>query len=299
MKTKTMKANKLAITVLALSLTQGVNATEDALQNESDNSGTYWGLGIGSVLGAVIGGPPGAALGATLGGSIGWGQDKDTALDQSLVVLDQHEMALEQSKSQLRKNRSILNKTRQKVSELSESNDLQAARLAELMVKDGSGEDGQKNTVLKGVIEHYAHEVYFRNGEFEVPAYAQARLNNLSEFLQSHPDLHVMLKGYTDHRGAAEFNATLAQARVDGIRDALLAQGIDAQRVTTQAIGEAESQGRIRDAGGDELVESDLEVSVVEASDAGNYVLDRRVSIELSLHEFEVQPIASVGEVYQ
>ena len=79
MKTHT---HKLAIAVLALSLTHTANAADNSTHNDSDNKSTYWGLGIGSVLGAAIAGPPGAAIGATLGGSIGWGKDQNDALDE-------------------------------------------------------------------------------------------------------------------------------------------------------------------------------------------------------------------------
>ena len=273
-----MKMNKLACVVLAVSLAQAANATEENTPHDLDATGTYWGIGIGSVLGAVIAGPPGAAIGAALFGSIGWGQGMDVALDQSLIELERRDLALEQSQAALHKNRSDLTKARQKVSELNRSNGQQSAVLADLMENDGNGEQG--NNVLQDVTEHYAQEVYFRNGESDVPVYAQGRIDKLSEFLKSHPNLNVTLKGYTDHRGAADFNAALAQARVDGIREALLEQGVDTQRVTTLAIGEIESQAL--------------------PNDAGNYVLDRRVSIELSLNTTEEElPVASIGEVFQ
>jgi len=292
MKTNTMKMNKLACAVLALSLTQAVSAADEILPHDVDNMGTYWGIGIGSVLGAVIAGPPGAAIGATLFGSIGWGQDVDTALDQSLIELDKRNFALEKSQRELQKNRTTLTKARTKVLELNRSNDQQSALLVDLMVNDSSDEQG--NNVLQDVTEHYAQEVYFRNGESDVPVYAQERLDKLTEFLKLHPNLNVTLKGYTDHRGAAQFNAVLAKARVEGIREALLEQGIDTQRVTALAIGEGELKAL--------------------PNDAENYVLDRRVSIELSVNDHEKLsqnefnneglinseelPIASIGEVF-
>jgi len=281
MKKNTLKFNKLGMAVLALSLTQAASAETGPTYYEDDNASAYWGVGIGSVIGAVIAGPPGAALGATLGGSIGWGQDKDQALDQSLLDLEQNEQALGKTQAALQQNKSALLKTKQAVSELSRSNAQQSAQLANLMMQESGGEGTQDNNALQGVIGHYAQDVYFRNGESDVPTYAEARLTSLTEFLKSHPNLHVLLKGYTDQRGAADFNAALAQARVDGIKEALLEQGVDVSRVTTQAIGEAESLA----------LTSDL------ANNSVDYVLDRRVSIELSISDQEMQPIASIGEV--
>jgi len=281
MRNNTMKLNKLGVAVLALSLAQVASAETESKHYEADNTSTYWGVGIGSVIGAVIAGPPGAALGATLGGSIGWGQDKDHALDQSLLELEQNEQVLGATKTELYQSKSTLLKTKKEVSDLSRSNAQQSAQLENLMMQAPDGGGSQDNTALQGVIGHYAQEVYFRNGESDVPTYAEARLNSLTKFLKSHPNLHVLLKGYTDQRGAADFNTALAQARVDGIKETLLEQGVDASRVTTQAIGEAEPLA----------LRSDL------VNTSGDYVLDRRVSIELSISDQEMQPIASIGEV--
>ena len=280
MKNNSMKLNKLAMTVLALSLTQAASAETGSTNYEADNTGTYWGVGIGSVIGAVIAGPPGAALGATLGGSIGWGQDKDHALDQSLLELEQNEQVLGKTQTELYQSKSTLLKTKQEVSDLSRSNAQQSAQLANLMMQEPSGDGTQHNKALEGMIGHYAQEVYFRNGASDVPTYAEARLTSLTEFLKLHPNLHVLLKGYTDQRGPADFNAALAQARVDGIKEVLLEQGVDANRVTTEAIGEPVSL----------TLTSDL------VNEPGDYVLDRRVSIELSISDQEMQPIASIGE---
>lgn len=278
-----MKVNKLAIAVLAVSLTQTVSADDTVSNAEAEATGTYWGIGIGSVLGGVIAGPPGAALGATLGGSIGWGQGKDLALDISQQELNQRELALTQSQDNLQHQRIKLNETSQKISVLSRENARQSARLAAL-IKEEARDQASSKAILQGLIEHYAQEVYFRNGESDVPDYAQGRLTRLTDFLKSHPDLHVQLKGYTDSRGSADFNAALAQARVEGIRTALMAQGVDAQRITTQAVGEAESQARAGHA---------------EAHDIANNVLDRRVSIALSLGEQDSPSIARIAEVSQ
>jgi len=302
-----MKTTKLAMAVLALSLTHSVNASEgqNAVLNETDsvtqeNSGTYWGVGIGSVLGAVIAGPPGAAIGATLGGSIGWGQDKDAELDQSLLELEQGELALQQHQDALMLKNARLNSAHNKLSQLNRENARQATRLTELMTQNeqpdviGNGVQSntvQSNTALRELITYFSQEIYFRYGESSVPAYAQARLDNLSAFLKTHPQLNISLKGYTDSQGSSDFNAALAQARVEGVKAVLLAQGIDAQRLTLEAVGEAETLSQERDG----------------SKDVGNYVLDRRVSIVLSMDETEISEtevseikapaIASVVEV--
>jgi len=103
--------------------------------------------------------------------------------------------------------------------------------------------------------------VYFKNGEAEVPDYALERLSRLSMFLKDHQKLSVTLTGYTDQVGPAEANLSLAQQRVDGVREQLIAGGVDASRIQLNALGES--------------------TPTVKAGDVANYVLDRRVSIVL------------------
>ena len=199
------KTNKLAMAVLALSLTQAVNASENTHQGEVDNKSTYWGIGLGSVLGAVIAGPPGAALGATLGGSIGWGKDQNDALDESLSELEQQELAFQQNVQILEKNSKNLKESKQEILKLRQSNARQASRLNDLDAEKKS--TTQDTEFLKSLVAHYAQDIYFRSGQSETPDYTQARLASLVELLKKHPDLQVTLKGYTDPLGSAKLNA--------------------------------------------------------------------------------------------
>lgn len=308
-----MKANKhkIAIAVLALSLTQAASAIENNIEQETENKNTYWGIGIGSVLGAVIAGPPGAAMGAALGGSIGWGKDSSDALDKSMDELEQHELALEQRTQVLEENRLSLATTEQKLIQLKHSNAQQALRLKELRAtKRSRSEDAE---FLKNLVGHYAQDIYFQSGQSETPEYARERLTNLVELLKAHPDLRVTLKGFTDATGSAKLNAALAQARVDGIKDALKTQGIDETRITGLAIGEvyrtsnkvlpeadSSTQDNILDSEQNSLQEGmafetgladlgSINTSIKNANTTP-HVLDRRVSIELSMMDSSDEP---------
>ena len=312
------KTNKLAMAVLALSLTQAVNASENTHQGEVDNKSTYWGIGLGSVLGAVIAGPPGAALGATLGGSIGWGKDQNDALDESLSELEQQELAFQQNVQILEKNSKNLKESKQEILKLRQSNARQASRLNDLDAEKKS--TTQDTEFLKSLVAHYAQDIYFRSGQSETPDYTQARLASLVELLKKHPDLQVTLKGYTDPLGSAKLNARLAQARVDGIKELLKAQGIDETRIKGLAVGEVElpivlpnpdtlqhgaeesldSMNIIANAGSsdvDNFITSDASIIKLKPKD---HVLDRRVSIELSVNSLpDDQSLASLAALKQ
>ena len=288
------KTSKLAMTILALSLTQAASATESPANKEADNTSTYWGVGIGSVLGAVIAGPPGAAIGASLGGSIGWGKDQNDALDESLTTLEQRELAFQQNTHALEQKQQSLQASAQEILKLRRANAEQASRLGDL--ESGNKVKQQNADYLKSLVAHYAQDIYFQSGQSEAPDYAQSRLANLVELLKSHLDLRVTLKGYTDPSGSAKLNAKLAQARVDGIKELLKAEGIEEGRISGLAVGELEV-----------ATELDKNLDTVAVTDTSmpkpkpkNSVLERRVSIELSLDKpVEEQSLASLSVVDQ
>jgi outer membrane protein OmpA-like peptidoglycan-associated protein len=63
-------------------------------------------------------------------------------------------------------------------------------------------------------------------------------LNKLRDFLKSNPTLRIEIAGHTDTRGDAVENQKLSEARAKSVMDYLIAQGIDAKRLTSNGYGE-------------------------------------------------------------
>jgi outer membrane protein OmpA-like peptidoglycan-associated protein len=64
---------------------------------------------------------------------------------------------------------------------------------------------------------------------------AQTTLLGLVKDLQANPNLTVELVGYTDMKGAREYNYNLSQRRVDAVRRFLVEKGVQTSRI--QAVG--------------------------------------------------------------
>jgi outer membrane protein OmpA-like peptidoglycan-associated protein len=64
---------------------------------------------------------------------------------------------------------------------------------------------------------------------------AQTTLLGLAREMQANPGLTVELVGYTDMKGAREYNYTLSQRRVDSVRRFLVEKGVQVGRI--QAVG--------------------------------------------------------------
>lgn len=62
-------------------------------------------------------------------------------------------------------------------------------------------------------------------------------VNNLAAFMKAYPKRNVMIEGYTDSTGPAEFNERLSRRRAKAVRNALVNDGINPDRITTKGYG--------------------------------------------------------------
>lgn len=65
-----------------------------------------------------------------------------------------------------------------------------------------------------------------------------AELAGFADILKKHPDLKVVIEGYTDNTGPMAFNKTLSQKRADAVKDYLVKKlGVDAARLKAVGYG--------------------------------------------------------------
>ena len=80
--------------------------------------------------------------------------------------------------------------------------------------------------------------VYFSYNESAIPANEQGKVANAALFLQQNPGVVLLVEGNCDERGTNEYNMSLGEFRAQSVRNALVAQGIEAARVQTVSYGE-------------------------------------------------------------
>lgn len=115
-------------------------------------------------------------------------------------------------------------------------------------------------------MESFATADFFAFDSFVIPAAAQPLLNQLAVELDANPNLTAMLTGYADAEGPANHNVELGLNRAAAIKDYLVNQGVDEQRIETRTLGEA-----------------NIKLQNAPSRDAAG--INRRVEIELRLEE--------------
>jgi len=81
-------------------------------------------------------------------------------------------------------------------------------------------------------------DVLFESGQTELRKEAMASLVEVVDLLQSEPDKEIRIEGHSDSVGDANTNLEISQKRADAVLEALVSLGVEAERVTTQGMGE-------------------------------------------------------------
>ena len=80
-------------------------------------------------------------------------------------------------------------------------------------------------------------DIFFDYDAADVRSDGQATLSKDAAFLNSHPDIKVVIGGYCDERGSNEYNLQLGQTRAEAARSALVNAGVAAGRLRVVSYG--------------------------------------------------------------
>ncbi len=81
-------------------------------------------------------------------------------------------------------------------------------------------------------------KVYFDTNKATIKKVSFALLNEVASALRTNPELDVLVEGHTDSVGKDATNLKLSNARANSVRQYLIGQGIDPQRLTAIGYGE-------------------------------------------------------------
>jgi outer membrane protein OmpA-like peptidoglycan-associated protein len=81
-------------------------------------------------------------------------------------------------------------------------------------------------------------DVLFETGQVELREESKASLVEVVDLLQSEPDKKIRIEGHTDSVGDSATNLRLSEQRANSVLEALVALGVDTNRVTAAGMGE-------------------------------------------------------------
>lgn len=79
--------------------------------------------------------------------------------------------------------------------------------------------------------------VYFDLDQYNLDAEDRSRLQRQAAWLQSYPNVNIVVAGNCDERGTREYNLALGERRANAVRDYLVSLGVDGSRIETVSYG--------------------------------------------------------------
>jgi outer membrane protein OmpA-like peptidoglycan-associated protein len=113
-------------------------------------------------------------------------------------------------------------------------------------------------------------DVLFEFNRAEVKPTARGELAKVAEFLRQHPDRRILVEGFTDNVGSAEYNVDLSRRRAEAVAAALVSLGVPADRVQSAGYGK--------------------DYPVADNATDTNRAMNRRVEVYISNNAQPVQP---------
>jgi OmpA-OmpF porin, OOP family len=79
----------------------------------------------------------------------------------------------------------------------------------------------------------------FEVASTQLTSASKGSVDELAQFLTSNPEAVIHIEGFADTTGNASANEALSANRARAIKDALVAKGIDANRIETSGMGDS------------------------------------------------------------
>lgn len=120
---------------------------------------------------------------------------------------------------------------------------------------------GNSNTKEEEAFHINVPDALFDYDSSEIRSDAKQAILHAAEYLNAHPSIGVLVAGYADERGSAEYNLALGEKRASAARDALIAAGVSPDRV--------------------EIISYGKEAQVCTANNEACYQQNRRAAFEM------------------
>ena len=90
---------------------------------------------------------------------------------------------------------------------------------------------------LRELFERNVKDAFFAYDSYKLDPETTQMIGSDASFLRQHPEVKFAVEGHCDERGSEEYNLALGASRAEAVKQALVAEGIDGQRIATSSAG--------------------------------------------------------------
>ncbi len=87
--------------------------------------------------------------------------------------------------------------------------------------------------------EFHAHvqDIFFGYDSYDLSPQSDTAISSAAAYLNAHPSIKILIGGYCDDRGSAEYNITLGENRANAAKTALVAAGVSGDSIRVVSYG--------------------------------------------------------------
>jgi peptidoglycan-associated lipoprotein len=105
----------------------------------------------------------------------------------------------------------------------------------------GTGTNTTQSSIVPGskedFVQNVGDRVFFDTDKSSIKPEGQQTLQRQAEWLKRYPNVTITIEGHCDERGTREYNLALGDRRATAVSRALVALGVQANRVKTISYG--------------------------------------------------------------
>ena len=145
----------------------------------------------------------------------------------------------ESTQARLREAEEARNRAQSRAREVEEARDMNDRLSAEVRRLQAQVAELQAHETERGWILTLAGDLLFDVGRASLKPGGRRALENLARFMREHPERKIVIEGFTDDRGGREVNQRLSERRAAAVRDALVENRVEPERIAVHGYGAA------------------------------------------------------------
>jgi outer membrane protein OmpA-like peptidoglycan-associated protein len=141
--------------------------------------------------------------------------------------------------ARLRESEEARQQAQARAKELERARDLSDRLSAELRRLEAQVAALKAHETEHGWLLTLGSDVLFDVGEATLKPEGARAIAKVARFMREQPERKIVIEGFTDDRGSARINQRLSEARAQAVRDALVKEGVEPQRIVARGLGPA------------------------------------------------------------